>query len=280
MNSVTGPLISVDELQQMLRGGAALPTILDVRWQLGGPSQHTAYEQGHLPTAAWVEFEESLTGTPGPGGRHPLPDADRFGEAMRAAGVHADRPVVVYDQANSLAASRLWWLLRYYGKDDVWVLDGGLTAWLDAGLPLEPGPSDPQPGGFMPVPRPEMLLDAEGAARYAQEALLLDARPAERYAGRNETMDPVAGHIPGAQSAPALINVREDGHFLPAEELAARFAEQGITDDSVVGTYCGSGVQAAHLALALEVAGIHPQTAVYVGSWSHWITDPDRPVEV
>ncbi len=272
------PLIAASDLAERLRDAPDGVTLLDVRWVLGGPSQRPAYDEGHLPGAAWVEFEEALTAAPGPGGRHPLPDEATFGAAMRAAGVRADRPVVAYDAANSLAASRLWWLLRYYGKDDVRVLDGGLRAWQEAGHPLETAAPDVAEGDFDPAARPEMLLDADEAARYADRQILLDARPADRYAGRHETMDPVAGHIPGARSAPALINVDETGRFLPAAHLADRFAEQGVADGVAVGTYCGSGVQAAHLALALEVSGLHPRTAVYVGSWSHWITDPERPV--
>lgn len=272
------PLITASALAELLRDSPDGVTLLDVRWALGGPSQRPAYDDGHLPGAAWVEFEEVLTGTPGPGGRHPLPDGESFGAAMRAVGVRHDRPVVAYDAANSLAASRLWWLLRYFGKDDVQVLDGGLQAWRDAGYSLDTAVPEVIAGDFRPAPRPEMVLDADGAARYAAEQVLLDARPAERYAGRNETMDPVAGHIPGAASAPALINVGDDGRFLPAGTLAARFAAQGVADGVDVGTYCGSGVQAAHLALALEISGLRPRTAVYVGSWSHWITDPDRPI--
>ncbi len=277
MTTIT-PLISAHELDARLRDPDLSTTVIDVRWVLGGASQRPAYDEGHLPDAAWVEFEQALTGTPGAGGRHPLPGEDAFGAAMRAAGVRDDRRVVVYDAANSLAASRLWWLLRYFGKDDVQVLDGGLQAWREAGLPLDTATVTPEPGDFTPRTRRELLLDADGAAQYAREQILLDARPADRFAGQNETMDPVAGHIPGARSAPALINVDEDGRFLPADELAARFADHGVSDDVAVGTYCGSGVQAAHLALAMEVAGLHPRTAVYVGSWSHWVTDPSRPV--
>ncbi len=276
--TTSSPLITVHELDALLHDPNTSTTLIDVRWVLGGASQHPAYLEGHLPGAVWVEFEEALTDTPGAGGRHPLPDGDAFAEAMRTAGVRNDRPVAVYDAANSLAASRLWWLLRYFGKDDVRVLDGGLQAWQEAGLPLVAATVTPQRGDFTPRARPELLLDAEGAAQYAREQILLDARPADRFAGQNETMDPVAGHIPGARSTPALVNVGEDGRFLPAAELAARFAAHGVSDDAAVGTYCGSGVQAAHLALAMEVAGLHPRTAVYVGSWSHWVTDPSRPV--
>lgn len=278
MSPHTDPLIDPAALHAALSGTDA-PTVIDVRWKLGGPSQRSEYDSGHLPGSAWVEFEECLTGTPGASGRHPMPPAEVFTAGMRAAGVRDDRPVVAYDEANSLAASRLWWLLRYFGKDDVRVLDGGLRAWTDAGYPLERTTPAVAAGDFHPHPRPGMLLDADGALALSQGGVLLDARPADRFAGRNETMDPVAGHIPGAISAPALENVGPDGRFLPPDELARRFAAHGITSHGRVGTYCGSGVQAAHEALALEISGIHPDTAVYVGSWSHWVTDPTRPVD-
>lgn len=207
-----------------------------------------------------------------------MPDLDVFQAALRAAGVDNDRPVVVYDQANSLAASRLWWLLRYFGKEDVQVLDGGYAGWVGAGYHVSLDPAF-EVGDFVATAGHETLLDADGAAEAVQlGGVLLDARPAGRYAGRGETIDPVAGHIPGALSSPALENVQADGRFLPPDDLAMRFTALGVRPDTDVATYCGSGVQATHLALALEVAGIHPRTGVYIGSWSDWITDPDRAV--
>ena len=206
-----------------------------------------------------------------------MPAIEVFETAMRVAGVDNERPVVVYDQANSLAASRCWWLLRYFGKEDVQVLDGGYAAWTGAGheVTAEEVTAD---GDFVATTGHVALLDADGAAEYVERGVLLDARPAARYAGQAETIDPVAGHIPGAFSSPALENVQDDGRFLPPDDLAMRFTTHGVRPETEVGTYCGSGVQATHLALALEASGIHPHTAVYIGSWSHWITDPDRAV--
>ncbi|TWE12384.1 sulfurtransferase [Rudaeicoccus suwonensis] len=274
MTDRSNPLITASALAQILTD----VTVLDVRWQLGAPSQRPAYDQGHLPGAAWVEFEAACSGEPGKDGRHPMPDRHVFEAAMREAGVRDDRPVVVYDAANSLAASRCWWLLRHFGKQDVRVLDGGYAGWVDAGLAVTDEAGSVIPGDFTATVGEIDLIDADDTARIAAEGILLDARPADRFAGHNETIDPVAGHIPGAVSAPALTNVTADGHFLPADELAARFGELGVTEDSRVGVYCGSGVQAAHLALALQIAGVAPRPEVYVGSWSHWITDPARPV--
>lgn len=272
------PLISVDRLAE-LQADPKPPVLLDVRWQLNAPSQRSAYDEGHLPGAVWVEFEEALSGAPGDGGRHPMPDPDVFQRAMRAAGVMDDRGVVVYDAANSLAASRCWWLLRYFGHDRTAVLDGGLDAWVRSGRELVTDEVLPPAGNFVATAGCRQLLDADEAADLAYSSILLDARPADRFAGRNETVDPVAGHIPGARSMPALANVHDDGSFLSPDDLALRFTAAGVRPDSEVGVYCGSGVQASHLALALEHSGIHPVTGVYIGSWSHWITDPERPVE-
>jgi thiosulfate/3-mercaptopyruvate sulfurtransferase len=276
MTRPTHPLIIPTALSSVLDS----VTVLDTRWQMGEQTRRPAYEAGHVPGAAWVEFEGVMADTPGDGGRHPMPQRDVFAAAMRAAGVDNDRPVVVYDDGNSLAASRCWWLLKYFGKEDVQVLDGGFAGWRAAGLPISTDEPTPAEGDFYPTDPGAALLDADGAAEFAATKLLLDARPADRFAGRNETIDPVAGHIPGAVSAPALANVVESGSFLSADDLAMRFTALGIRPDSEVGVYCGSGVQATHLALALEASGIHPQTSVYIGSWSHWITDGERSIEV
>jgi thiosulfate/3-mercaptopyruvate sulfurtransferase len=170
-------------------------------------------------------------------------------------------------------------MLRHLGFFDVRVLDGGIAAWTASGQLTESGPAARAGGDFTPssmgVGR---LLDATDAATYAAGHLLLDARPADRFRGENETIDAVAGHIPGAVSAPALASVDRRGRFLPADELAHRFHELGAGDGKRVGTYCGSGIQATHLALALSVAGISDGADVYIGSWSDWITSPERPI--
>lgn len=208
-----------------------------------------------------------------------MPTVESFAAAMRSAGVTLWRPVVAYDDWASLPASRLWWLLRHLGFPDVRVLDGGIGAWTAAGQPTESGPGSPVAGDFRPAGTGVgALLKATDASRYAATHLLLDARPADRFRGENETIDPVAGHIPGAISAPALANVDSDGRFLPAGDLARRFRELGTKEGEPIGTYCGSGIQATHLALALNVAGITERADVYIGSWSDWITSPDRQV--
>ncbi|PRX02160.1 UNVERIFIED_ORG: thiosulfate/3-mercaptopyruvate sulfurtransferase [Actinomadura viridilutea] len=268
------PLIDVTDLERLLRRDP--PTLLDVRWRLGGPPGRAAYERGHLPGAVFVDLDHDLAAPPGPQGRHPLPSPRDFQDAMRRAGVSADRTVVVYDDADSTAAGRAWWTLRYFGHTRVRVLDGGYHAWVNAGLPVSTDVPDVRPGDFVARPGGMPLLDADGAAALAKTGVLLDARSAERYRGENEPVDPVAGHIPGAVSAPTTGNVGVDGRFLPPAVLRDRFGKLGATDAVDVGVYCGSGVTAAHEVLALTVAGI--PAALYVGSWSNWISDPTNPV--
>jgi thiosulfate/3-mercaptopyruvate sulfurtransferase len=274
-----------------LAGLGEPPVLLDVRWRLGGPPGMDAYRAGHLPGAVFVDLDRDLAAPAGTGGRHPLPAAGDFQAAMRRVGVSAGRMVVVYDEADSAAAARAWWLLRYFGHPDVRVLDGGYQAWRAAALPVSeniPAPdSPPVEGDFTARAGHLPLLDAADAAALAKTGLLLDARAAERYRGETEPMDPVAGHIPGAVSAPTAQNVNPDGTFRSPAELTARFAAlaadtadtgtgTGAGAAPSVGAYCGSGVTAAHEVLALALAGI--PAALYAGSWSEWITDPSRPV--
>ncbi|MFF7333701.1 rhodanese-like domain-containing protein [Streptomyces sp. NPDC008150] len=272
-------IISASELAGDLAGGDP-PVLLDVRWQLtlakAAPFDgRAAYAKGHLPGAVFVDLDRELAGPPGAGGRHPLPDTGEFGAAMRRAGVSAGRPVVVYDGGLGWAAARAWWLLRWAGHPDVRVLDGGLDAWTGELETTVPAPAE---GDFEPRPGATELLDADGAAALAGSGLLLDARAGERYRGETEPIDPAAGHIPGAVSAPTTENTGPDGRFLPAPELAARFRALGADGSRKVGVYCGSGVSAAHEVLALEIAGV--PAALYAGSWSQWSADPSRPVAV
>lgn len=273
---MAGPLISVDELESALAGRRS-PTVLDVRWSLGGPPGHDEYSAGHIPGARFLDLDRDLAAEPGRGrGRHPLPEAAAFEAAMRRGGVSADRSVVVYDGGGGLSAARAWWLLRYFGHHDVRLLDGGYGSWVAAGRSSSTFEPPPQTGDFTAVPGGMPVLDVTAAADMARHAILLDARAAERYRGEVEPVDPVAGHIPGARSVPAAANLGADGRFLAADVLRGRFAAAGVGSGAAVGAYCGSGVTAAHEVLALELAGI--DAALYPGSWSEWVSDPDRPV--
>jgi thiosulfate/3-mercaptopyruvate sulfurtransferase len=268
-----GSLIPPQELERL-----SSPAVLDVRWELGWPpgAGRERYLEGHIPGAAFVDLETALAGPPGDGGRHPMPSPDVFGAAMRAAGVSGDRDVVVYDGGSSMPAARAWWLLRYFGHSRVFVLDGGFSGWLAGGHAIERGAVAVEAGDFVPRPGGTPLLDAAGAAAVARSGVLLDARAAERYRGEVEPVDPVAGHIPGAVNVPGTELLRLEGGLLGAEGLRERFEAAGVRDGVSVGAYCGSGVTAALEVLGLSQAGF--DAALYVGSWSDWIRDPDRPI--
>ena len=277
------PLIDADELAEALAGEHP-PAVVDVRWELGRGVEHNraAYLDGHLPGATFLDLESALSGPvahDGVGGRHPMPAAERVQEAFEAAGISADRPVVFYDAARSLGAARAWWVARHHGLTAS-VLDGGLAAWQRAGHPVLSGEVEVGRGSVtLAEGDHELLSAADVVDRLARGEQVLDARPAERYRGENETIDPVAGHIPGALSVPALSVLDDDGRFRSAEELTGILTSAGADPSAPATVYCGSGVQAAHLALALEARGLTAGTpGVYVGSWSDWITDPARPV--
>lgn len=252
------------------------PIVLDTRWQLAGPPGIETYRAGHIPGAHYVDLDGDLAGPPGSAGRHPLPDADQFGAAMRHRGVSAHRTVIAYDDGDGVPAARLWWLLRWCGHPDVRMLDGGYRAWTAAGHPTTTVEPSPEPGDFHPTPGAMPIIDASTAAALPQTGVLLDVRTNDRYRGDHEPIDPVAGHIPGAVNAPGNQTLTADGTLRPPHELAAYYADLGITEGTEVAAYCGSGVTAAREVLALEVAGI--RAALYPGSWSEWIADPSRPI--
>jgi thiosulfate/3-mercaptopyruvate sulfurtransferase len=262
-----------------LASAAQPPLLLDVRWALSGPTGISAYLEGHIPGAVYVDLDTELAAPIGPGtGRHPLPALAELQSAARGWGLNDGRPVVVYDDSKGLSAARAWWLLRWAGVADVRVLDGGLSAWVADGGSLSAERTVPEAGNITLIGDALPVLDAEQVAELARTGIVLDARAGERYRGEAEPVDPVAGHIPGARSAPTTDNLAPTGAFKSAEELTEQFAALGIDPDSTVGVYCGSGVTAAHEALALARIGV---TAVlYPGSWSAWITDPDRPVAI
>ncbi|GAA2020238.1 sulfurtransferase [Pseudokineococcus marinus] len=256
------------------------PVVLDVRWALGRPDGRDAHRAERVPGSVYVDLETELAGRGEPAdGRHPLPAVADLQDAARRWGVRRGRAVVALDDVGGLSAARAWWLLRWGGLDDVRLLDGGLAAWRAAGLPTASGdPEAPVPGdvdlaaGHLPV------VDADGAAELAARGRLLDARAHERYTGEVEPVDPRAGHVPGALSAPTADNLDADGRFRDAHELSRRFAALGVGPGVEVGVSCGSGVTAAHEALALELAGCRP--VLFAGSWSAWSSDPARPVAV
>jgi len=260
---------------------ALLPdvTVLDVRWRLGGRPGRPDHLAGHVPGAAYLDIDTELCGPPGAAGRHPLPDPEVLQRALRAAGVRDDRPVVVYDDGDGLPAARTWWTLRWAGHGDVRVLDGGFAAWTAADLPQRAGQETVAPGDVTVSPGHMPVLDADGAAEQGRSGLLLDARQAPRYRGETEPIDAVAGHIPGARNVPYADLVGDDGRLHAPDRLRARFAEAGAVRGTTPAAYCGSGITAAHTALALAEAGFG-DAPLYVGSWSNWTADPSRPIGV
>jgi thiosulfate/3-mercaptopyruvate sulfurtransferase len=260
----------------LLAAGARV-VLLDVRWALGDDRGRAKYLAGHLPGAVFVDLETELADPPSAAqGRHPLPSVQRLQSSARRWGIRDGDAVVAYDATGGLAAARAWWLLRWGGLPEVRLLDGGVDAWVRAGGRLDSGDVVPDPGdvtltgGGMPV----LSID-QAAALPASGGVLLDARAAERYRGEVEPIDPRAGHVPGAVSAPTTANLEPDGTFLRMTELVDRFVTLGVGPRTMVGVYCGSGVNAAHEVAALAAAGI--EAALWPGSWSQWAADPSRP---
>jgi thiosulfate/3-mercaptopyruvate sulfurtransferase len=269
-------LIGAGELHERLASDADV-VVLDVRWSLAEPDGRRSYIAGHIPGAQFVDLEADLSGLPTPdGGRHPLPDLDGLQSAARRWGIREGSAVVVYDDSGGTAAARAWWLLRWAGVVDVRILDGGLHSWGAVGGIFEDGEVRVEPGDVTLSPGHMPVVDADGAAELPRRGVLLDARAGERYRGEVEPVDPRAGHVPGAVSAPTSENVDERQRFRSGADLIERFTAVGVGDETEVAVYCGSGVTAAHEIAALEAIGVH--AALYPGSWSQWSADSARPV--
>ncbi len=251
--------------------------VLDVRWWLDRPDGRPAFRAGHIPGARYADLDTQLAehGEPAQG-RHPLPSPETLQAAVRDWGIDGGDTVVVYDDVANLASGRAWWVLRDAGIADVRVLDGALAAWTDAGFDLEEGDAPAvRPGTAVVSPGTLPMLGIDDVLAFARTGLLLDARAGERFRGEVEPMDPRAGHIPGAVSAPTTQNNDDSGRFRSPDELRERFAALGAEPGATVGVYCGSGVSAAHEAIALSLAGYRP--VLYPGSWSQWSQHPGRP---
>ena len=261
--------------------------VIDCRFDLARPDWGaSAYAAGHVPGAIYAHLDRDLSGPVTPAsGRHPLPTLEGLAGTLGRWGIDDTVQVVAYDQGNGAFAARLWWLLRWAGHQKVAVLNGGFAAWQQAKLPTDTTPGLRQPRAFVPRPG-EVLTVSTAELEHAVAAgeltsgasVLVDARGADRFAGENETIDPVAGHIPGARNHPFLRNVDSRGRFVPADELRERLqATLGNAATTQTIAMCGSGVTACHNLLALEIAGL-PGARLYAGSWSEWIRDRDRPV--
>ena len=259
--------------------------IVDSRFKLADPAQGKIdYEIAHIPGAGYAHLDEDLSGPviKGVTGRHPLPSVDQAASVFSRLGIDAGIQVVAYDDmSGALAAGRVWWLLRWLGHRAAAILDGGWQAWLKLGYAVRSGTESRSTCGFHPQPRNDMIVSADDVDKMRQDPgyRVLDARAADRYRGENETIDPIPGHIPGAVSAAYAGNLNPDGTFMDKDELRARYERLigGVPTQRVV-CYCGSGVTATHDILAMVMAGMG-EAKLYAGSYSEWITDPQRPVE-
>ncbi|MCW2268684.1 3-mercaptopyruvate sulfurtransferase [compost metagenome] len=275
-------LITAQQLAERLEAPALV--ILDCRFALEDIDYgQRSYAEGHIAGAHFADLERDLSGpiVKGVTGRHPLPDPLRLVERLRSWGIDNDSEIVLYDDGPGAFAARAWWLLAWLGKrSGVSILDGGLKAWHAAGLPLSLDPPARREGSFSGEPDMNLVIAADQLVeRLGQpEMTLIDARGLPRFRGEVEPIDPVAGHIPGAQCAAFTDNLGADGRFLPADQLKQRFAKKiGKRSPEQLVAYCGSGVTACHNLFALALAG-YPLGKLYAGSWSEWITNPQRRV--
>jgi thiosulfate/3-mercaptopyruvate sulfurtransferase len=279
------PLVDAAALRAAL--GHARLVLLDASFDLADPSAGArAWAAGHVPGAQYAHLERDLSGpklAPGPGfsGRHPLPARSAFAATAGRWGIAPDRLVVVMDRQGGPYAARLWWMLRWLGHGQVWLLDGGVPAWVAAGGALTAA-TTPIPAALPPYPTAEAAamptVTADALARELGRAILVDARAPERFRGDVEPLDTVAGHVPGALNRPFKDNLDAGGRFKPRARLAQEFRDLlAAANDEAVVHLCGSGVTACHNLLAMTAAGL-PGGRLYPGSWSEWSADPARPV--
>lgn len=279
--TLPGPIVTA----AWLREHAAHPDlrIVDLRWSLTGPPGRDRYLAGHIPGAIFLDLDHDISAPRGSGpGRHPIPEPTRLEQVLSQRGIGDEHVVVAYDDAGGTVASRLWWLYEHFGHSGAAaVLDGGISAWTDDGGELNAAAPEPAPATWSArPPRADDVVDAATveARRLDPDTLLLDVRAPERYRGETEPIDPRAGHIPGAVSAPMTGNLQPDGRLLPPGALAGRFRALGVADGRRVIVACGSGVNATQTILAMRLAGTDAQ--LYEGSWSDWSSDPTRPAAI
>jgi thiosulfate/3-mercaptopyruvate sulfurtransferase len=255
--------------------------VIDCRHELSKPDWGAqVYAQGHIPDAVHASLDRDLSGPIGPGtGRHPLPSVEAFAMTLGRWGIDDGVQVVAYDQGPGAYGARLWWMLRWVGHQRIAVLNGGFAAWQKAGLPVTTDPGVRAVRRFLPRASNAMSVTTAELEQSlsSKNTVLIDARGADRFAGENETIDPIAGHVPGALNRPFTLNLDADSRFLPPEALRRSFSDVTGSDAQNVVSMCGSGVTACHNLLAMEIAGLDG-ARLYPGSWSEWIRDPHRPI--
>ncbi|MDO8461280.1 MAG: sulfurtransferase [Deltaproteobacteria bacterium] len=272
-------LVTVEWLRDHLRDPEV--RVVDCRWTLGQPGEgRRQYEAGHIPGAAHLDVDQQLSGKEGPG-RHPIPDKREFQKTLSVLGVDRETLVVAYDGGQGVPAPRLWWLLRYFGHSKVAVLDGGWNRWTQSGGAVEQEIPVFRETSFLARPRTKWMFDKEtvDSLREDPEVLLIDARSPERYSGEKETVDPKAGHIPGALNLPFTEMIDpQTGFFLSCETLKGKFEKLAAKEAKTIISYCGSGITACTNLFALHLAGL--EGVLYEGSWSEWSADSQLPVAV
>jgi thiosulfate/3-mercaptopyruvate sulfurtransferase len=274
-------LIGADELWSRLADDTL--GIIDCRFDLMDPAAgRESYLNGHIPGAVYADLDADLAApVQATTGRHPLPEIAVATETFQRLGINRETSIVVYDSAGGAMAARAWWMLRWLGHDRVRILDGGLPCWQAANRPLEDGETYVEPGDLIAAPSGEWVVTTEEVVAWLEaggDLLLVDARDAVRFRGEVEPIDSVAGHIPGTRNLPFTEALNEDGTFRPEADLEALWgAILGESRDVAWATMCGSGVTACHLAVSALLAG-YREPGVYVGSWSEWIRNPDRPI--
>ncbi|HYA66747.1 MAG TPA: sulfurtransferase [Burkholderiaceae bacterium] len=281
---VSDAIIDIATLRSLW--GAPSVRILDCRHDLAQPDLGwQQYRQGRIPGAVFAHLDRDLSGKKtGFNGRHPLPRPEELVARLRSWGIDTTSRVVAYDASQGCYAARAWWLLRWLGHANVAVLDGGWPAWIAAGCPTSQAEAPTSTGSFEPRPALAAVAPVETVAESSRNAgqagakLLIDARAPDRYEGRSETIDPVAGHIPGAINRFWKQNLSSDGRFKPPAQLRTEYETLLLdrTPQEVI-VHCGSGVIACHDLLAMHLAGLQG-AALYPGSWSEWIAEPSRPV--
>ena len=256
----------------------------DCRYVLTAPEKkREEFAVSHIPGALYVHMNQDLAAThvPGKTGRHPLRSVDAMARKFSAMGIDKSIQVAVYDDAGGSHAARFWWMLRWLGHDAVAVIDGGWSHWIKEERPVSSELFIPEAKEFIASPRLSWTVTADEILKDLNnpDTCMLDARSAQRFRGENEKFDPVAGHIPSAHSAPFTDNLDENGNWKSRSELRQKFENllDGSPAEEAV-SYCGSGITACHNILAMYHAGLG-DSRLYPGSWSEWITDPDRPVE-